>query len=116
VEPAEVARIVDVAVQAGANQTGQIEWMMRDSTQLERDAVSRATARALALAEEMATGLKVKLGPLVYATTEDQLTSSSTRNAVGYANAVEPSQEQPLSIEAQRVERSVTVRAVFALE
>ena len=54
VEPSEVGKIIDAAVQAGANETGQVDWLMKDSTQLEREAVDRATARATALAEEMA--------------------------------------------------------------
>lgn len=116
VEPAQVAKIIDVAVQAGADQTGQVDWMMKDSTQLERDAVARATARATALAEEMATGLKVKLGALVYATTETQSTPFPVRNAVAMFAKGASDQAQPLSIEAQRVERSVTVRAFFAIE
>lgn len=117
VEPSEVGKIIDAAVQAGANETGQVDWLMKDSTQLEREAVDRATTRATALAEEMAAGLKVKLGSLIYATTVAQpiVLSGSIQNDFR-ANAVSVDQVQPLSIEAQRVERSVTVRAVFALE
>ncbi len=117
VEPSEVGKIIDAAVQAGANETGQVDWLMKDSTQLEREAVDRATARATALAEEMAAGMKVKLGSLIYATTvaEPSVLSGSIQNGFR-ANAVSVDQVQPLSIEAQRVERSVTVRAVFAIE
>lgn len=117
VDPAEVPKIVDAAVQAGANETGQVDWLMKDSTQLERDAVARATARATALAEEMAVGLKVKLGALVYATIVTEPPVGPLRNSNGFtANAVLPNQPAPLSIEAQRVERSMTVTAVFAIE
>jgi hypothetical protein len=122
VEPSEVAKIIDTAVQAGANNTGQVDWLMKDSTQLEREAVSKATARATALAEEMAAGMKVRLGSLEYATTvpPPETLSGQIENeyyAKGVvANAVDVDSVKPLEIEAQRVERSVTVYAVFAIE
>jgi uncharacterized protein YggE len=116
VEPKNVAKTIDVAVQAGANRTGQVDWLMKDSTQLERDAVSLATVRTRALAAEMSSGLNVKLGPLLYATTEIQPPIGLMRNAMAYSAQVEVNATPPLAIEAQRVERSVTVRAVFAIE
>lgn len=114
--PEQVAKVLDSAVQAGANQSGQIEWSMKDSTSLERQALSKATARTRALAEEMATGMGVKLGPLVYVTTEGQ-GQPVMPMARAYSMAAKVADASaPLEIEAQRIERSVTVRAVFSIE
>jgi uncharacterized protein YggE len=115
----QVAKILDSAVDAGANDSGQIEWLMKDSTALERQAVSKASARARALAEEMAAGMGVKLGPLLYVTQ-----ASSYPMLAGRASSFNSenryvtydAQIAPLAIGTQRVERSVTVRAVYTIE
>ena len=113
----DAARILDVAIQAGAGDSGQVDWLMKDSTLLERAAVAKATARVRALAEEMAQGLGVKLGVLVYAT-NDVMAASQVQRVYGYsANAVEVSAETaPLAVEERRVERSATVHATYAIE
>jgi len=120
VNPDQVAKTLDAAVQAGANNSGQVEWLMKDSTVLERQAVARATARARALAEEMASGMGVKLGPVVYVTTDAQPSvipiSGRMSNLVAFAPGAVAPETAPLSIEAQRIERSVTVKAVYAIE
>ena len=115
VEVKDVAKMLDAAVQAGANQSGQVEWMMKDNSALERQAVAHATEQAKALAAEMASGMGVKLGVLIYATTD--VGSPIVRPMPMMAMAkMSTESTQPLEIEAQRIERSITVKAVYAIE
>ena len=113
----DAARILDVAIQAGAGESGQVDWLMKDSTLLERAAVAKASARVKALADEMASGLGVRLGVLVYATNESSEMVPMMRNQVRFsAGVVAQDAMAPLAIEAQRIERSVTVHATYAIE
>ena len=112
----DAAKILDVAIQAGAGDSGQVDWLMKDSTLLERAAVAKATARVRALAEEMAGGLGVKLGVLVYATNESVEMVPRMRNQVQFSAMKMAQETEPLEIEAQRIERSVTVHATYAIE
>jgi hypothetical protein len=93
---------------------------MKDSTLLERQAVARATARARSLAEELAAGMNIKLGPVIYVTTlaEPSVTPMFGRmqNQAMFKYGGAAPEAAPLAIEAQRIERSVTVKAVYAIE
>src|SRR5277367_4891233 len=62
--------VLDTAVQAGANQSGQIEWDVADPDALEAQAAESALKRARAIADQMAKGLGTTLGPLVYASNQ----------------------------------------------
>ena len=52
------ASVLDAAVQAGANQSGQIDWDVADPDALEAQAAESALKRAHAIADQMAKGLK----------------------------------------------------------
>src|SRR5271154_6118936 len=62
--------VLDTAVQAGANQSGQIDWDVADPDALEAQAAESALKRARAIANQMAKGLGTTLGPLVYASNQ----------------------------------------------
>src|SRR5271154_2644832 len=62
--------VLDTAVQAGANQSGQIDWDVADPDALEAQAAESALKRARAIADQMAKGLGTTLGPLVYASNQ----------------------------------------------
>ncbi len=64
------AKILHVAVIAGANESGAIDWNVKDPNALQAQAASNALARAKSIASSMAGGLNVKLGPLVYASNQ----------------------------------------------
>ena len=57
------ASVLDTAVQAGANQSGQIEWSVADEDALEAQAAGSALKRARDIADQMAKGLSTTLGP-----------------------------------------------------
>src|ERR1035438_8122683 len=68
--PERATEILDVAVGAGATDSGQIDWTVKDEKALEDQALDKAAARAKANAEVLAKGMGVKLGALIYVTNE----------------------------------------------
>lgn len=110
--PKQAAEVLDVAVTAGANSSGQIEWTVNDEHALEDQALDKAAARARADAAELAKGMGVRLGALIYVSNE---VSEPVRPMMGkvFANAAVA---QPLAIEPQKVLRSASIYAVYAIE
>lgn len=112
----DAAKALDVAVKAGANQSGQIDWGFKDENAPEAQAAAKALKRAHDQAEQMATSLNAKLGSLLYASNEVQ--PSGPPRPMFRAMAAAPSMEkvQPLAINPREVEKMATVYAVFAIE
>jgi len=117
----EAASVLNIAVQAGANSSGQIDWDLADRNALEGKAAEKALLRARAIADQMAKGLNAKLAGLVYASNQlpDQRIIANSAMAsvrvMSGADAVVP-KVAPLAIRPQQVEESATVYAVFAIE
>ena len=113
------ARVLDVAVKAGANQSGQMSWSVADQDALQARAAKLALDRARQIAQQMAGGLSATLGPLVYASNEAPSRGPQplmmARGAV-MAAAPEAKEVEPLSVSAQKVTASATVYAVFAIQ
>ena len=111
----DAARLLDIAVKAGANQAGQIDWSLQDENGPQAEAAAKALQRARTVAGQMAAGMGVKLGALIYASNEVQ---SEPVRPVMRALAMSESamKVQPLAINPRRVEKSATVYAVFAIE
>jgi uncharacterized protein YggE len=109
------AKALDVAVKAGANQSGQIEWGFKDENAPEAEAAAKALKRAHSQAEQMATSLNAKLGSLLYASNEVQ---PNGPRPMFRAKAAAPAMDkvQPLAINPREVEKTATVYAVFAIE
>jgi uncharacterized protein YggE len=112
----DAAKTLDVAVKAGANQSGQIEWGMKDENAPDAEAAAKALKRARGQAEQMAAGLNTKLGSLLYASNEVQ--PSGPRPVMMRAMATPQAMDkvEPLAINPREIERSATVYAVFAIE
>lgn len=114
---ADAAKILHVAIEAGANQSGNIEWDVRDRSALQAQAAAKALVRARAVATQMATGLGVQLGPLLYASnqmpTQPVLPMARMEKFGGAAAARAP---QPLALRPQEVEETATVYAIFSIE
>ena len=118
-DPARVAEILDVAVTAGANDSGHIEWTVEDEKALEDKALEKATARAQAEAALLAKGMGVKLGPLVYVTNQmkqDTFNGYAMANFAGAGGGADKRSASPLAIEPHKVSRSASIYAVFAIE
>jgi uncharacterized protein len=112
----DAARLLDIAVKAGANQSGQIDWSLQDENAPQAEAASKALQRARTVAAQMAAGMGVKLGALIYASNEVQ--AEPVRPLMrAMANApMQMERVQPLAVNPRRVEKSATVYAVFAIE
>ncbi len=111
----DAAKVLDTAVKAGANQSGQIDWSFKDENAPEAEAAAKAMKRARAQAEQMAASLNAKLGVLLYASNEVQ---SSGPRPMMRAMAAAPAMDkvEPLAINPREIEKSATVHAVFAIE
>jgi uncharacterized protein YggE len=113
---ADAARVLDLAVKAGANQSGQIDWTVKDEDAPQAQAAAKALQRARAIAEQMATGLNAKLGALIYSSNEAPSEPPRPLMRAAQAMAMPPPPAAPLAISARRIEKSATVYAVFAIE
>ena len=115
VNAADAAKTLDLAVKAGANQSGQIEWSLKDENASQAEAAAKALQRARTVAGQMAAGMNVKLGNLLYAGNETQ---AQPPVPVMRAMAAAPMADKvaPLAINPRRIEKSATVAAVFAIE
>jgi hypothetical protein len=124
VPPQAAAGAIRVAIAAGANQSGAIDWRLTDRKALQAKAAENALVKAREVAAKMADGLHVKLGALIYASNQTPNTKIyfahparemylETSNAsVGISMLVGP----PLEIRPQTIREEATVYAVFAIE
>jgi len=110
----DAAKVLDLAVKAGANQSGQIDWSFKDENAPETQAAAKALQRARAQAEQMAQSLNAKLGALLYASNEVQ--ASPIRPVMMRAMVAQKADTQPLAINPRQIEKSATVTAIFAIE
>ena len=111
------AKVLDVAIKAGANQSGQMTWSVQDEDGLQAKAAKLALDRARQIAQQMASGLNASLGPLVYASNEAPSRGPQPlmmRNAMAAAPAAQ--KVEPLSVSARKVTTSATVYAVFSIQ
>jgi uncharacterized protein len=69
---ADVGRMVDAALAAGANNISSLQFTATNADSARRDALARATVQARGDAEAMAKALGASLGPPVEVTTDSQ--------------------------------------------
>jgi uncharacterized protein YggE len=111
------AKVLDIAVKAGANQSGQMTWSVADQDGLQAKAAKLALDHARQIAQQMAGGLNATLGPLVYASNEAPAREPGPLMMRAQAGAMAaPKEVAPLSISAQKVTASATVYAVFSIQ
>ena len=112
------ARVLDIAIKAGANQSGQMTWSVEDQDGLQAKAAKLALERARAIAQQMAGGLNATLGSLVYASNEAPSRGPQPLMRMAGVAAASPMAKEvaPLSINAQKVTASATVYAVFSIQ
>lgn len=119
--PARAGEILDVAINAGATDSGQVEWTVQDIHALEDQALDQAASRARDDAAVMAKASGAHVGNLLYMTNQlsapVMMNSFSNNNAErDMAGAEPPMSAPPLVIEPRKVVREATVYAVFAIE
>lgn len=112
----DASSVLDTAVKAGANSSGEIEWTVADQDALEAQAAGKALKRAREIAERMAQGLGAKLGVLVYASNQVSSPVRPMMMEMAMAKAPSPRNVEPLALNPKKVTRSATVYAVFSIE
>ncbi len=116
--PADAAaETIHTAVTAGANDSGGIEWKLSHEEAAEAAAADKALAHAQKIAEQYVVRLKNKLGPLVYVS--NQVPQRSLFGSLMTQSAMVASRKQnlkPLAIVPEKITKSATVYAVFAIE
>ncbi|WP_353072554.1 SIMPL domain-containing protein [Tunturiibacter gelidoferens] len=112
----EAAKVLDLAVKAGANQSGQIDWSLKDENAPQSEAAAKALQRARVVAGEMAKGLNASLGALLYASNETQAEPPRPLMRAMAAPAMAKADVAPLAINPRQIEKTATVYAVFAIE
>jgi uncharacterized protein YggE len=121
--PQSAAEAIRVAIAAGANQSGAIDWRLTDRKALQAKAAENALVKARAVAVRMADGLHVKLGALIYASNETpnaklyipRALQTVTVNAEA-ASVASYIVIPKLEIRPQTIREEATVYAVFAIE
>jgi uncharacterized protein YggE len=116
VPPERAAEILDIALTAGATDSGQIDWTVKDEKALQNQALEQAASSARQNAEALAKGMDVRLGTLIYAS--NQVSSPTPRPVMYEMNRLPggAATPPPLAIEPRKVSREATVYAVFAIE
>lgn len=116
VSPERAAEILDIAVNAGANTSGEIDWTVKDEKALEQQALEKAATLARENAAVLAKGMDVKLGSLIYTSNEAVSTIRPMPMMARFSAGVAAAPPPPLAIEPHKVSRTATVYAVFAIE
>ena len=113
---ADAAKVLHIAVEAGANNSGQIDWDVKDRAALEAQAAAKALQHAHAVADQMAKGLNAHLGALLYASNQQPQPPVIFDRLQRFAKLQQAPPPLPLAINPQKIEQSATVYAVFAIE
>ncbi len=121
VAASEAQKLIDIAVQAGANGVESVSWEVADEESLQAKARTAAMEKARKTAGELAESAGAKLGDLFFA--------SNTSNLMFISAALGPSRVATLSVDGsgfpapafslklfpEKVEKQASVRAVFAI-
>jgi len=109
--------VVDTGLRAGANVLEALDWNVSDPNALQAKAGSAALAKAKTIAEQMAKGLNVKLGDLVYASNQAPVSEFAGRVMPEVMAPPPPLPPPPqLVLYPKKVKSDATVYAVFAIE
>ncbi|HZQ41990.1 MAG TPA: SIMPL domain-containing protein [Acidobacteriaceae bacterium] len=124
VPASQAATALHIAIANGANNSGDIQWQLKHDDTLQAEAARKALQHAREIASQMAAGLGAKLGPLVYASNQtpprgifaNMGFGNVTLNTESASLAERVKNLAPLAITPERITKSATVYAVFAIE
>jgi uncharacterized protein len=125
VKPDDASKTLDTAINAGANESGWIQWVVQNPNLLEAQASAKAIADTHMIAERMAQKLEIHLGHLVSANENQNggfgngpITGAigGIMGGIGSGVGMGQSNTQPLVINSRRLEFSIAVYAVFSIE
>ncbi len=124
VPAAKAATVLQIAIPAGANQSGNIQWRLKDEDALGAEAARKALEHARQIAGNMAQGLGARLGSLLYASNQTPPRIPFTNMGMGEGSgagmgggySAKALKDAPLAISPERISKSATVYAAFAIE
>ena len=125
VSPKEAATVIRLALAAGANQSGTIDWRLADRKALQAQAAANALVKARSFAAQMSDGLHVKLGQLIYASNESPnakiyfkrpIDGLTLNTEMAQLSSTIDKNLAPLEIRPQTIREEATVYAVFSIE
>ncbi len=113
----EAQKIVDIAVSAGANQVGGVDWNVSNPEALESKAYAAALARAKRIAEQTASLAGVKLGEILSISNSVSPFSQLYRqlNTESSMIGVSPTTVTSLKLFPEEVAREASVTVVYAI-
>ena len=115
--PASQAQVVvDLCVNAGANQIDDVEWNVTDPVGLQAKVGAAALVKAKSIAEQMAKGLGTKLGALIYASNRAPVPRAWRGMQTVEVQAKVANAPPKLRLFPQKVKSDATVYAVFSIE
>jgi uncharacterized protein YggE len=117
--PDTAEKLLDIAVDAGANEVGAPEWALADSNATESEAYASALLRAHIIADQMAKSFGGKVGALLYASNEERRMGFAGGTAGGLAGGIlgRTDKSRPeTKLLPPKIEKTGYVRAIFALE
>jgi uncharacterized protein len=115
----QAANVLHLAITSGANNSGGINWQLKDDDALQAQAAAKALEHARQIAERMAHGLGVTLGALVYASNQAPprgIFANGMLNTESASLAGRRVNLTPLAISPERITQSTTVYAVFSID
>jgi uncharacterized protein YggE len=120
----DAQKVIDLAVQAGANGIEEVSWEVTDPGALEEKAREAAIEKARVVAADIAKPTGAKVGDLLYASNvlNGILGLLGSRNVSTSSASVGPtgngfsSPVFSLQLFPQKVQEQATVRAIFAIE
>jgi uncharacterized protein YggE len=125
VAPDQASSTLNAAVNAGANESGWIQWIVNNPSDLQAQAAAKAVVNARMIADQIAEKSNVHIGKLVsvsqsqglapYGASGSGFASVGAMSAVFTAGPMQPGGQQ-LAINSRHVEFTVTVCAVYAIE
>jgi uncharacterized protein YggE len=125
VAPKDAAAVLRLALAAGANESGSIEWRLADRKVLQAQAAANALVKARSVAAQMSDGLHVKLGQLIYASNESPNAKIYFKRpndglllntSMASLSSIMDKNLAPLEIRPQTIREEATVYAVFSIE
>jgi hypothetical protein len=120
----QAAQLLQLAITHGANNSGNIQWQLKSDEALQLEAAQKALHHARDIAEHLAQGLGAKIGTLLYASNQTPIVNELGRmHGTGVhiggglpGGIMGGIPLKPLAISPERITRSATVYAVFAIE
>ena len=111
-----VGRLLDAALQAGANTVERVGFTLKDPESAQNAALRAASAKARARATAMADGQGLRVGDVLSITEGEMFGPFQDKEVLGNVSLREVAKAETMPVEAGSIEVSASVTVVFALK